>query len=169
LNANLVEILQSLISRPRETLTIELKSWFDPNTPEGERKIARAALALRNQNGGFLVIGFNDKTCQPDPLRAGENVRVTYHADVIQRIVSKYASPSFVVEVHFPETGGVTYPVIEIPAGVKAPVVCKASLSVKDQDGKEDSCCEKRKFTFAPLLRTAQSARLRATATISKN
>jgi Putative DNA-binding domain len=131
------DILQSLVDRPRETISIELKSWIDPKSPEGEQKIARAALALRNQNGGYLVIGFNDKTGSPDPVSAGVNVRLQYHTDEIQRIVSRYASHPFVIEAHFPETGGVEYPVIRIPAGFKTPVVCKADLLGKGPDGKE--------------------------------
>ena len=131
------DILQSLVERPRETINIELKSWIDPKSPEGEQKIARAALALRNQNGGYLVIGFNDKTCKPDPVPAGVNVRLQYHTDEIQRIVSRYASHPFVIETHFQETGGVEYPLIRIPAGFKTPVVCKADLLGKGPDGKE--------------------------------
>ena len=131
------DVLQSLVERPRETINIELKSWIDPKSPEGEQKIARAALALRNQNGGYLVIGFNDKTCKPDAVPAGVNVRLQYHTDEIQRIVSRYASHPFVIETHFQETGGVEYPVIRIPAGFKTPVVCKADLLVRGPGGKE--------------------------------
>jgi Putative DNA-binding domain len=131
------DILRSLVERPRETISIELKSWIDPKSPEGEQKIARAALALRNQNGGYLVIGFNDKTSKPDPVPAGLDIRLQYHTDEIQRIVSRYASHPFVIETHFQETGGVEYPVIRIPAGFKTPVVCKADLPVRGPDGKE--------------------------------
>jgi predicted HTH transcriptional regulator len=117
-----------LVDRPRETINIELKSWIDPKSSEGEQKIARAALALRNHNGGYLVIGFNDKTGKPDPVPAGVNVRLKYHSDEMQRIVSRYASHPFVIETHFRETEGVEYPVIVIPAGLKTPMVCKADL-----------------------------------------
>jgi Putative DNA-binding domain len=130
------DIVQSLVDRPRETINIELKSWIDPKSPEGEQKIARAALALRNQNGGYLAIGFNDKTCKPDPVPAGVNVRLKYHADGIQRIITRYASHPFVIETHFPETGGVEYPAIRIPAGFKTPVVCKEDLPAKGSNGK---------------------------------
>ena len=126
-----------MVERPHEAINIELKSWIDPKSPEGEQKIARAALALRNQNGGYLVIGFNDKTGKPDPVPAGVNVRLQYHTDEIQKIVSRYAWHPFVIETHFPETGGVEYPVIRIPAGFKTPAVCKADLSVKCPGSKE--------------------------------
>jgi hypothetical protein len=42
------DIVQSLVERPRETINIELKSWIDLRTAEGEQKITRAGLALRN-------------------------------------------------------------------------------------------------------------------------
>jgi hypothetical protein len=130
---NLDEILESLVARPRESLTIELKSWIDPLTPEGEAKIAKAALALRNQNGGYLVIGFNNELLQADPLPSGYDVREKFHLDVIQAIVSRYASPSFTIDVHFPENRGIRHPVVVIPSGIKTPVVCKKNLS---PDGK---------------------------------
>jgi len=126
---NLAEILQFLVSEPRETRTIELKSWIDLESAEGIQKIARAALALFNENGGYLVIGFNDRTCQADSPPNGIDIRGADHTDKIQKILSKYASPAFVIEVHFAERGAVAYPVIQIPAGVRTPAVCKANLS----------------------------------------
>ena len=134
---NLAEILQSLVSEPRETRNIELKSWINPESAEGIQKIARAALALRNENGGYLVIGFNDRTCQPDPLPSGLDARTTYHTDEIQRIVSKYASPAFVYRSTLSGKRWCYDPVIQIPAGVRTPAVCKANFSVQGSDGRE--------------------------------
>ena len=57
---------------------MELKCWIDPQTPEGQAKIIRACLALRNRNGGFLVIGFNDETMQPDTGEEPANVRAAF-------------------------------------------------------------------------------------------
>jgi len=63
------------------------------------------------------VIGFNDKTCQTEPLPDSRDVRATYHSDKIQRIVSRYTSHPFVIEVHFPEREGVSYPGNSDPGG----------------------------------------------------
>ena len=52
--------IDELVARPSESSNLEIKRWIDPNQPEGIAKIARAALGLRNKNGGFLVIGFDD-------------------------------------------------------------------------------------------------------------
>jgi hypothetical protein len=53
--------------RPRESFAVELKSWFDPRDPHGVAKMVKGTFALRNQNGGFLVVGIDDKTLKPLP------------------------------------------------------------------------------------------------------
>jgi hypothetical protein len=58
--------LQQLIDKPAESLSVELKSWIDPDQPEGAAKIVKAALALRNHGGGYLIIGFNNDTREPE-------------------------------------------------------------------------------------------------------
>ena len=55
------ERLKQLAANPAEALSVELKGWLDPNAPEGIAKIVKACLALWNNNGGFLVIGFGDE------------------------------------------------------------------------------------------------------------
>ena len=52
--------LRDLLDNPRENLGVELKRWIDPNTDEGAAKIAKGCIALRNNNGGLLIIGFKD-------------------------------------------------------------------------------------------------------------
>lgn len=62
--------IDELVARPSEGLNVEVKTWIDPDAPDGMAKIVRAALALRNRNGGYLLIGFDDKTLQPDIRKA---------------------------------------------------------------------------------------------------
>jgi hypothetical protein len=120
--------INELISRPAESLNVEIKSWINPDDPHGIAKIARAALALRNRNGGYLLIGFDDKTLQPDAGNQPQDVRRAFHTDKIQGIISRYSSELFEVSVAFGERGGHEYPVIVIPEGVRAPVAAKADL-----------------------------------------
>ncbi|MEM7408859.1 MAG: RNA-binding domain-containing protein [Myxococcota bacterium] len=122
------EQIESLVSRPRESLPVELKGWFDPETPQGIAKIARACIALRNQNGGYLLIGFADADGSPDIAAAPENVRSDFHADVVQGIVAKYASEAFEAHVHFVDREGATFPVVEVEPGVRTPVAAKRAL-----------------------------------------
>jgi len=122
------DFLQDLINRPTESLSIELKGWIDPNMPEGKDKIVRAAIAMRNHGGGYVLIGFHNDTGEPATDNIPSNVRSLFHQDNIQRMVSKYSSELFEVKVHFPTRDGIEFPVIEIGAGVKTPVVTKRLL-----------------------------------------
>jgi hypothetical protein len=56
-------LLARLVQFPGETLRVELKAWLDPNQPADAALIVQACLALRNRNGGHLLIGFRDKVC----------------------------------------------------------------------------------------------------------
>src|SRR5438067_3985868 len=53
--------IEDLIARLSETLTVEVKRWISIDEPNGISTIIRGALALRNRNGGYFVIGFDDK------------------------------------------------------------------------------------------------------------
>lgn len=119
--------LKSLIQNPRESLDTEIKQWIEPSTLEGIAKIAKACIALRNNNGGCLVIGFTDAG-KPDISNMPEDVRASFRADAIQGIVTKYASQAFEVRVEFVERDGIEYPVICVPGGVEYPVAAKSDL-----------------------------------------
>jgi len=127
------ERIQSLIDSPSETLSVEIKNWIRPDEPHGQAKIVRAALALRNQDGGYLVIGFDDKSLTQDRANIPQNVRATYHSDTIQGLVGRFASEPFEISVAFGRRGDLEHPVIVVPSGVKTPVASKSSLEI---DGK---------------------------------
>ena len=105
------EEIESFINRPSEGLSREIKTWIDPTSPHGIQKIVMACFALRNRNGGFLLIGFNDKTLQPDLAGAPANVQADFHVDVIQGLIARYASRPFEVAVGFGQREGGTFPV----------------------------------------------------------
>ncbi|QGZ96270.1 ATP-binding protein [Terricaulis silvestris] len=120
--------LDELVAQPSETLNVELKSWLDLSDAHGAAKVARAALAIRNRNGGFIVIGFDDKTLKPLPVPVGMDVVSAFHVDTVQGIVSQFAFEKFEVTVGFGVRDGVQHPIISIPEGVKTPVAAKADL-----------------------------------------
>jgi hypothetical protein len=120
--------IRALVARPSEGLNVETKRWLDPADPGSVAKIVKAAFALRNRNGGFLVIGFDDGTLQPDTPNQPADVPGTFHQDTIQGLISRYASEPFEVHVSFGEREGRTYPVIAIPPGVRVPVVVRSAL-----------------------------------------
>ena len=125
--------IKALVERPGESLSIEIKRWIDPDQPEGVARIVRAALALRNYGGGYIVIGFDNNTLEPDKNNVPPDVRTLFHIDKIQGLISKFASEPFEVIVEFPERDGQLYPVIVVPPGVKTPVATKSDLRVSDK------------------------------------
>ena len=125
--------IQALVERPRESLSVEIKRWIDPDQPEGIAMIVRATLALRNHGGGYLVIGFDNETLAPDKNNIPSDVRALFHIDKIQGLVSRFASEPFEVGVEFPQLDGQLYPVIVVPPGVRTPVAVKSDLRVGDK------------------------------------
>lgn len=57
----LIELLQ----QPTETLAVEIKRWLSPDDPIEAAKIARSLMALRNFDGGILILGLDDKKFLP--------------------------------------------------------------------------------------------------------
>ena len=137
--------IRALVARPGESLNVEIKRWLDPSNPAGVAEIVKAAFALRNRNGGFLVIGFDDKTLEPGTANEPPDVRGTFHQDIMQGLVSRYAHKPFEVQVTFVDRDGRTFPVIAIPQGVRAPAVVKKRL-----DGCEQQQAPRSWSTFEP-------------------
>lgn len=131
-----IDQIQELIQRPQESLAVELKAWLDPSTAKDQAKIVKGALALRNYGGGYILIGFDDITSEPLFSSAPNDVRQLFHIDIIQGLISKYASELFEVSVAFPEYQEQEFPVIIIPSGIKTPVVTKSDLSNPSKPGK---------------------------------
>jgi len=121
-------VVDGLIGNPSESLNVELKRWIDPSQPAGIEKIVKGVFALRNRNGGFFVVGFDDKTLAPDVPNEPSNAKDLFHVDLIQGIISKYASDPFEIAIAWGERDGRQYPIIVAPSGVKVPVAAKRDL-----------------------------------------
>ena len=120
--------IAALIQHPSEGLQVELKTWLDPQTDEAAARIIKAIFAIRNRNGGYLIIGFNDKTCLPDSYSLDEEVGPLFHVDIIQGLVSRYANDPFEIAVVLQEREEQLHPIIVVPEGVRLPVIVKRDL-----------------------------------------
>jgi len=121
--------LKELVDRQTESLNIEFKRWIDPKSPEGISKIIKACIAMRNNNGGFFFIGFDEESRQPDiDNTPTQDVRELFNLDDIQSIVSRYAYPQFEIDIRFVEKDGREYPVVCIEEGIRTPVATKSEL-----------------------------------------
>jgi hypothetical protein len=152
------ERLDDLLAAPSETLGVELKRWIDPNTAEGKAKIAIGCMALRNNDGGLLVIGFNDDGT-PDEGNAPDDVRSAFHTDTIQSIVGRFSSETFAIEVDFGERDGTLYPVISIPSGVRTAVAAKSALTSGDKTLIEDHAVYVRSLTANNTVSSSKARR----------
>jgi|SRR5579864_73506 len=125
--AGVIDELKVRLRRAQESLDTELKPWIDPTLDTGKAIVAKACMALRNGNGGLLIIGMRDDGT-PDNRKQPGDVRRKFHHDCVQEIVSKYSSEPFEITVHFIEYDGAERVIIEVPPGVRAPVICRNSL-----------------------------------------
>jgi hypothetical protein len=133
LKSNLQSIIESLVDQPREALNIELKEWIDPVVPEAKAKIIKAMMALHNQNGGFLLIGFKNQPPERSINGVPADSRDIFSQDAMQMLASNFSTRAFEVEVHFVSRDGIDYPVIYCPPGVRSPVACKRDLLGSDK------------------------------------
>lgn len=118
--------LQGLLRDPRESLAVEHKAWIDPSSPDGIAKIARAIIALRNNNGGYLVVGMSNNGT-PDG-NIPNDIEKLYHQDVVQAIAAKYSSDLFEVQVYHVALSGAPFVVVAVPEGVRSPAAAKRDL-----------------------------------------
>ena len=100
-----------------------------PEQSAGIAAIIKAAFALRNRNGGFIILGFDDDTLKPEDAGRPTDPHAAFHIDTVQGIISRYASEPFEIAVGFAARDGKEHAVIVIPAGVTAPVVVNRNLN----------------------------------------
>lgn len=126
------ELADRLVNSPSEGLNVEIKRWIDPGSPQGIAKIAIACMALRNRDGGYLVIGLDNQSLEPTDEGKPKDIRASFHIDAIQQVISKYASTPFEVAVAFARRNGQEFPVIAVGSGVNSPVAATKELTGVD-------------------------------------
>ncbi len=132
---HLPQYVVGYINHPRETFSCELKPWINPSANAYDQvKIAKICLALRNKDGGTLLIGLSDEGESMDvPDNYDPNALFTQ--DTVQAIVSAYSAQQFGVDVHHvelsePQNHQVV--AIVVPGGIKSPALCRKD-SATDQ------------------------------------
>ena len=120
------EELQSLVGEPREDLAAEYKSWLDLTMTEHKAVLAKAAIALANHGGGFIVFGFEDRG--PELIAVARPVTIPeVSQDGVNAAIQRFATPEFHCEVHnilHPVTQAI-HPVIVVPGNMTEPVMSK--------------------------------------------
>ena len=120
--------LQPLISEPREELGVEYKDWLDLNTNKHKATLAKAAIALANHGGGFIVLGFAEQGSElHSQARPSDIPEITQ--DAVNAALGRYATPEFhcgMYNVEHPNTN-VEHPVITVPGNLTVPVMSRRS------------------------------------------
>ena len=112
-----IEDLLPLITEPREDLAYEYKDWLDLTSKEHKATLSKAAIALANHGGGYIVIGFTEQgpilESRPRPKEIPE---ITPNS--VNEAVHLYAEPKFQCAMHLvshPDTD-VQHPIVIIPS-----------------------------------------------------
>lgn len=120
-------VLRMLILEPKETPRAEYKTWLElGSNSEHDGLLAKAVIALANEGGGYLVIGFGEQDSKLVPGTPPSDC-VVYDQDTINSIVKKFAEPSFHCSLEFanhPDTA-IAYPVVAVPGGHSVPIMSK--------------------------------------------
>jgi Putative DNA-binding domain len=126
----LIELLQNA----QESLSVEIKRWLSPEDAIQAATIARTLIALKNFDGGILILGLDNRTGESIMEGRPVNLRELYHIDKMQAMIGRLARPSFEIEIHFVPRGDADFPVIVVPGGVRAPVIARST--VRETSGK---------------------------------
>jgi len=111
-----------------ETLDTELKGWLNLSEPREAAMFAKACLALRNNDGGRIVLGIDNSACNSIPSEKPIDVSIAFHVDKINEIVGRFAIPKFEVRVNLKLYQGTVHPEIVIPGGIQSPVISRSGF-----------------------------------------
>jgi hypothetical protein len=116
--------LRELLVDPRESMSVEIKNWLDLINDVGDKaNFAKAAMALANQGGGIIIIGFQE---HEGSAREAEDRPISlnsYNQDIVNGIIHSYADPPFHCAVHFePNPAGALFPMVVVPGGHRVPI-----------------------------------------------
>jgi hypothetical protein len=118
--------LQPLLGEPREDLAVEYKTWIDLTTNDHKAVVAKAAIALANHGGGYIVIGFEDQGHRLASVVRPATVPETSQ-DAVNAAIQRFATPAFHCELYsVPHpSGDAVHPVIVVPGNLTEPVMSK--------------------------------------------
>ena len=111
-----------------ETLDTELKGWLNLSEPREAALFAKACLALRNNDGGRIILGIDNTSCNSIPPSKPIDLATAFHVDRINEVVGRFAIPKFEVRVNLKLYQGTVHPEIVIPGGIQSPVICRTGF-----------------------------------------
>ncbi len=126
-----MEDLRPLVDEPMERLDCEYKGWLNLNESHDRAVLVKAAIALANSGGGYIIIGMpeNDHKSPHSVPQPSEFPVITQ--DAVNDAVRRYAEPAFQcglrIVPHY--NSGVEHPIIIVPGEILVPVMSKTGQS----------------------------------------
>ena len=127
---------QLLITSPGESQTVEYKSLvpFDATSDFG-LKLMKHILGMANTGGGWIVIGFDDKTLQPDPSHS-QGTSATYDttrlSEAIDKLIHGDQPVRLIVHMESHPSTKVVYPIIEVKEFGRTPFISRSERTASD-------------------------------------
>ena len=123
-----MEDLRPLVSEPMERLEAEYKGWLNLDDNRDKAVLVKAAIALANHGGGYIIIGMpedENKNPKSEP-RPADCPTVTQ--DAVNNAIRGYAEPAFQCGLRsVPHLdSGVEHPIVIVPGTLKVPVISKS-------------------------------------------
>ena len=122
--------IQFLIDNLQESLDVEVKNWLGGlGSNEEKSKFAKEIIALANNGGGYIFIGFGDKGAGHPGLTPLTSEKEAFTQDAIAAVVNSYITPAFQCSLGWYRRAGsqIKHPVISVPGGHRTPVFAKRS------------------------------------------
>lgn len=122
---------QSLLTSPGERQDVDYKSSvpFDPDSKFG-LKLVKHIMAMANTGGGWIVIGHEDGTLQPDPNHL-DKVTATYDTTTltaaVKKVVERGQAVRLIVHKELNPRKGLIYPIIRVEESERTPLICRST------------------------------------------
>ena len=122
----LLDDFEQLLAIPREDVSVEYKYWLDLTTNNGKATMAKAAIALANHGGGFIILGYEEVAGRLVSGERPQNIPPITQ-DAVNGAVRRYADPEFHVEVYEVSNpiSGFNHIVVSVPGGQSVPVMSR--------------------------------------------
>lgn len=122
--------IQFLINNLQETLDVEVKNWLGGlRSKEDKSKLAKEIIALANNGGGYVFIGFEDQGAGHPEILPAPDEEKGFTQDAIAALVNRYITPAPQCSIGWYQRkhSSIKHPVITVPGDHRTPVWAKRS------------------------------------------
>ena len=119
------ERIQFIIDNLQEGLDVEVKNWLGGLENNNQRAaLAKEVIALANNGGGYVVIGFSDDDAVLREIAPEPGQLEAFSQDAIAGLVQRFVSPpcQCAVEYSSPQGSEISHPVIIVPGNHRTPL-----------------------------------------------